>query len=406
MSNSNVYTRLHSLFSSTRNAANSIKSTHPKPTETTKSLTSAKRKEINLGIKDLLDEKDSQKLVQKFKLLSQEKYFRQRHKIYENTIHRLALANQNTLIEDALESQKKYIIGEPFAARIIFLYGKAGLFEHAHKVFDELPQLGCQQGFKSFNVLLGAASNSEKYDKVYELFRELPKKLSIKPSVHCYNTAAHALCKLGLIDDAVSLISEMEMNGLNPSVVSLNTLLGAVYEKKGFEEGEKVWESMIEKGVVPDVLSYNFKLQRLVNDGKLSKAMELIMELESKEISPDVGTYNGLILGACKNNDLDEVRRWYKELLNSGIFPNKVTFNTVIPFLCENGDFGLAYQVCKRMFRHQCSVDQSLLQKVANGLAKKSMMEEAKILVGLGKSNSYFPYDLELPTTGIMRYFL
>ncbi|XP_021719454.1 pentatricopeptide repeat-containing protein At3g13160, mitochondrial-like [Chenopodium quinoa] len=402
MSKSNVCTRLHGLFSSTRNAANSIKSKTPKPTELPHS---SKYQAINLGIKDLLDEKDPTKLVQKFNFLSQEKYFRQKHKIYENTIHRLSLAKQNTLIEEALESQKIYIVGEPFAARLIYLYGKAGLFDHARKVFDELPQRGCVQNFKSFNALLGAASNSGKYDKVYELFRVLPSKLTIKPSVHCYNTAAHALCKLGLFDDALSLLDEMEKNGLNPSVVSYNTLLSAFYENKGFEEGEKIWKRMIEKGVVPEVLSYNFKVQRLVNDGRVFEAMGFVTELESKGLKPDVGTYNALILGACKNDDLDEVRLWYYELLNSGCSPNRVTFNTVVPFLCDKGDYGLAYQASKRMFRHQCSVDESLLQKVVDGLTKKSMMEEAKVLVGLGKSNTYFPYDLVLPT-GIMRYFL
>lgn len=388
---SNCYARLHSLFS--KNATNSIKSKlppiqNPKPT----------RQAINKGVRDLLDEQDSQKLVQKFKSLSKDKYFRRKYRIYDYTIHRLVLAKQFTLIEDALNSQKIYIHGEGFASQLMYLYGKAGLFGHAHKLFDELPQLGCQQGVKAFTALLGAAASSEEFDKVVELFRELPSKLSIKPSIECYNTAAHALCKLGLVDKAVALLDEMEENGLKPCVVSFNTLLFAFYDKGEFDGGEKIWDRMIKVGVVPNIISYNFKLQGLVNEGKISTAMELVMGLESKGLRPDVCTYNALILGSCKSDDLDGVRNWYKELSGRGCTPNKVTFNTIVPFLCDKGDYGLAYQVCKRMFRQQCSVDESLLQKVVYELAKNSMMEEAKVLVELGRANSYLPYDLKLPS--------
>ncbi|KMT04049.1 hypothetical protein BVRB_8g186460 [Beta vulgaris subsp. vulgaris] len=404
---SNVYTRLHCLFSSNRNSANSIKSKlpqiqNPKPTKSTPNINA----DINQGVKELLDERDSKKLVEKFTSLSEHKYFRTKHRIYGNIIHRLTLSKQLSLIEYLLESQKIYISGEAFAARIIFLYGKAGLFEHAHKLFDELPDRGFEQSDRTFSALLGAGCNSGNFDKVYELFQEVPVKLAIKLSMDSYNAALHALCKLGLFDDAVALLDVMEEKGLKPSVCSLNTVLGAFYEKGEFEKGEKIWERMIGSGVVPDMISYNFKLQKLVSEGKISEAMELIMELESKGLNPNVGTYNALIIGSCKHDDLDGVRRWYTELMSRGCIPNRVTFHTIVPFLCDKGDYSLAFQVCKRMFRRQCSVDKSLLQKVVDGLAKNSMIDEANILVGLGRSNSFFPYNLVLPNQGVVGFFL
>ncbi|XP_021719453.1 pentatricopeptide repeat-containing protein At1g55890, mitochondrial-like [Chenopodium quinoa] len=418
--------RLHSFF--TKTAANTIKPKFPKvpktrevpkvpkPTKISEIqipifpkqqplIALANNQVINKGVRELLDERDTQKLVEKFNFLSPNKYFRQKYKIYDYIIHRLVLANQISLVEDTLESQKEYINGEGFAARIMYLYGKAGLFDHARKLFDELPQRGLEQNAKTFNALLVAAYHCEDFDKVYELFRELPSKLSIKPSTGCYNVAAQALCKLGLIDEAVSLLDKMEHNGVKPCVITYNTLLGVIYEKGEFDEGEKLWERMIKSGVVPSVISYDFKLHRLVKDGKISEARELFMELETSGIKPNAGSYNALILGACKNDDLDEVRRWYNELLNDGCAPNKATLNTIIPFLCDKVDYGLVFQVCKRMFRRQCTVDESLLQKVVDALAKNSMMKEAEILVGLGKSNSYHPYNLVLPPTGIMGYF-
>ncbi|KAK9669050.1 hypothetical protein RND81_13G105600 [Saponaria officinalis] len=221
--------------------------------------------------------------------------------IYKLTIHRLALAKEYTLIEKALESQKIYVGTEGFGSRIIYLYGKYGMFDHAYKVFDEMPERKCKQGVKSFNALLGAAANSEKYDKVYELFRELPEKMSIELNVDCYNTAMHALCNTGLVQDAVLLLDEMEVNRLKPDDVSFNTLLCVYYERGECKEGEKLWERMIKSNFVPNIQSYNFKLKGLINNDKLLNALELATQLNNLGIKPDVCTYNVVINGLINN---------------------------------------------------------------------------------------------------------
>ncbi|KAK1396500.1 hypothetical protein POM88_006363 [Heracleum sosnowskyi] len=48
-------------------------------------------------------------------------------------------------MEDILEFQKQFedITNERFMVRLISLYGKAGMFDNARKVFDEMPELKC-----------------------------------------------------------------------------------------------------------------------------------------------------------------------------------------------------------------------------------------------------------------------
>ncbi|XP_074305049.1 uncharacterized protein LOC141639974 [Silene latifolia] len=399
MSKPNLYTRLAGMFSSTQKAKTSFKpSTLPKPTN---SPVSAPSKTVNQKVDDLLDEKDSRILVEKFKHLSQYSYFRERcREVYKLTIHRLAVAKQYELIEEALESQKKYVSSEGFASRIIHLYGKSGMFDHAYKLFDELPNKKRTQGVKCFNVLLGAAANSEKYDKVVELFRELPVKLSIKPNVDCYNTTMHALCKMGLVDEAVLLLDEMKENSLDISVVSYNTLLCAYYEAGECEKGNKLWERMVKDGVAPDIHSYNFKIRGLINDGKLPEALELAMQLKDKGVKPNVGSYNVVIQGLIKDDDLVSVKEWYGKLLESRLLPNKTTFGILVPFLCQRGDYGFAFEVCEIMLKRRFSlIDEAILQNVVDGLAMNSTIDKAKVLVELGLSNSYAAYHLVMPAS-------
>ncbi|CAO2823731.1 unnamed protein product [Amaranthus hypochondriacus] len=401
MSNSKVLIRLHSLFSSTPKPINSIKALPPtqylNPTKTT-FLPSENNQFVHNSIKDLLNQNTSRKMVQIFKSLTGNSYFRERHsRIYEIVIHRLFLAKELSLIEDVLESQKDYISNEGFGARLVYLYGKAGMFDHARKVFDELVQRGDMHRILLFDTLLGAAHNAGEFDKVYQLFQELPSKLGIKPSEVAYSTAVHALCKLGWFDDALELFDRMEENGINPRVYSFNSLLCGIYENGKFEEGDKIWERMIKNGVVPNTISYNSKLHRLFNDGKVSEAMGLFMEMKSNGLKLTVCTYNALILGSCKSDDLDGVRKWYKELGNSSGVPNRVTFGIIVPFLCDKRDFDLAYQVCRVMVKRICLLDEALLQRVVDELVKNSMVEKAQVIVGLSKSNSFVPYNLVLP---------
>ena len=406
---------LYRIFCSTQKATNAINSStqkakdaikfaprtpNPKPMGMESPL--SRKPWITTAVKDLLNETDCDKLLHKFTSLSQSGIFRRRHhKVYKCVVHRLALAKRFSLIEQALEPQKKYICGEGFAARFIYLYGKAGMFAHAYKVFDELPERKCERGSTSFNALLTAAVSSRKFDKAYELFRELPPKLSIKPDVDSYNRVAYALCELGLLDNAVSLLDEMEANGLKPDAISFKTLMGAFYKKGDIARGDETWERMINSGLVPDIQSYNFKLLGLVKEGKLTEAVELVEELKSKDLDPDLGTYNALIQRSCKNDDLEGAKKWYVELLKHRCMPNKVTFSTLIPFLCQKRDYGFAFEVCQKKFKRQCSViDGALLQDVVDGLVKNSMTEEAEALVKLANSSSYVPYSITMPSSG------
>ncbi|KAF6135132.1 hypothetical protein GIB67_035203 [Kingdonia uniflora] len=122
-------------------------------------------------IKELIyEEKDLTKVVENFKKLSKSKFIHFRHggrnNTYELTIRRLASAKQFSAIEEILEEQKKYnnILKEGFAIRIISLYGKAGMVDHAFKTLEQIPELKCDRTIKYVNALLSAYVDSKKYD--------------------------------------------------------------------------------------------------------------------------------------------------------------------------------------------------------------------------------------------------
>ncbi|KAK9267497.1 hypothetical protein L1049_009925 [Liquidambar formosana] len=349
---------------------------------------------------DLYRERNLKRLVQKFKKSSELDRFRTKTGVYEDIVRRLASAKRFRWIEEILEDQKKYkdISKEGFAVRLISLYGKSGMFDHAHKVFDEMPDLKCDRTVLSFNALLGACVNSKKFDRIDEFFRELPDKLSIEPDRVSHNVVIKAFCEMGSFESAISMLDEMEKKGLEPDLITFNTLFNGLYGNSRFSDGEKIWDLMEKKNIVPDIRSYNAKLLGLALENRMPEAVKLLEEMGSKGVKPDVFSFNTLIKGFCNEGNLEEAKQWYIELGKSDCAPNKVTFAMLVPFVCEKGDFNLAFELCKEIFNQRCLVDAALLQLVVDRLVKASKVEEAEKLVELGNSNGYSRYGLKLPS--------
>ncbi|KAL2931191.1 hypothetical protein RDABS01_036601 [Bienertia sinuspersici] len=341
------------------------------------------------------------KIVQTFKKLTQTSNFRRKTSFYEHTVQRLANAKSFNLIEEILEDQKKYddITDEGFAVRLISLYGKAGMFDHAHKLFDEMPELKCKRTVMSFNALLGACVSSKKFDKVDEFFRELPGKLSIKRDVVSYNNMIKALCTVGSFDSAVLLLDEMVKEGLKPELITFNILLDAFYKKKGFLDGEKLWVLMEKYDVVPDIRSYNARLYGLVSEKKIQEAVDLVQEMVSKGMQLDGFTYNILFDGLCRDGKhMEEVKRWYNEMMKTKCPPTRLTFATLLTFACDNNDFNFASRLCRALLYRRLRLNRVSLQKVVDGLVKQSNIKEAETLVRLGKGSEHSCYhNLKMP---------
>ncbi|KAF5183383.1 Pentatricopeptide repeat-containing protein [Thalictrum thalictroides] len=274
------------------------------------------------------------------------------------------------------------------------------MFDHAFKLFDELPQLNCQRTLLSFNALLSACVASKQFNKVEELFREMPLKLSISPDVATYNTVIQALCKMGSFDSAESMLAEMESNGVTPSLITFNTIMHGFYFNGRFSDGERIWATMEKSGIAPDIVSYNGKMQGLLlNGGKISEAVELFKELHSSKVKPNHISYNFLIKAYCNDGNLEAVIRTYNRLLKNGYIPNRTTLEMLIPSICEKGDIDHARKICEENVSVNCYISVGTLQTVVDGLVEVSRTEEAEKLVKLATSKMYAYYSqVKMPT--------
>ncbi|KAA0052739.1 pentatricopeptide repeat-containing protein [Cucumis melo var. makuwa] len=394
MSSSSLFRRLHGIFNHSRSPTRIFN----KPNL---SLPSSATKKSNKSpaATPLTAEQGLQELANKFIKNSESKLFRRKKGTYDYTIRLLAVRKSFSMIEDIIEAQKKYedIKDEGFATRLIMLYGKAGMLSHARKLFDELPALNCERTVRSFNALLSSCVNSKEFDQVEKIFREVPRELSIEADVRSYNIVINAYCEMDALDKAILFFNDMEKNGMEPDLVTFNTLLAALYRKGQFSDGESIWAMMESKNIAPNLISYNARLRGMVLEKRIQDGIELLAEMEEKEIKPDVYSYNILIKGFCEDGDLEEAKKWYDKLKESEVVPNASTYATLLSLLCEQGDFDFGLQLCKEAIDNGLVFHTAEVQRVVDGLAEDSKMEEANDLVELYNSNSKLKFKLKLP---------
>lgn len=345
----------------------------------------------------IISERDPALLLAKFKSSARLYRFRCNAHVYRVAVRRLAASGDRDAVHDLLSSQKQYpdIAKEGFALRLLTLYGYAGMFDRARELFDEMPSLGCPRTVKSLNAVMGAAMATERFADVPLLFEQLPGELSVVPDVVSYDWLVDAHCRLGRLDDALGALEKMGEADLVPKIETFNKILNGLYENRRFGDADRVWGMMKEGNVAPNVASYNAKIRGLVLAGKMEEARGVFDGLQGVGLEPNVDTFNALIKGFCEEKNVNAVDKLYCELSKYLVSANYVTYALIVPLLCEAGKIDMAYRVSMLSVINKRYIDIDVLQRVVDGLVKKSKIEEAKELAKLCKG--HYEKDLIVP---------
>lgn len=254
------------------------------------------------------------------------------------------------------------------------------MFDHALNTYNQMDELGTPRSTVSFNALLAACNNSRLFDRVPQLFDEMPKRYGLVPDKVSYGTLIKAYCEKGSAELALKTLEEMEEKGVEVTAVTFTIILDALYKMGRIDEAERVWNEMVEKGCSPDVATYNVKISH-AHGGMPEDVKGLIEEMTASGLKPDTISYNYLLTSYCRNESMDEAMKLYEELEASGFRPKAATFRTLIHYLCKNGAFEMGYDVFKRSVFHHKIPDFATLKVLVEGLVAKKKLKDAKGLI-------------------------
>ncbi|KAL5221871.1 hypothetical protein ABZP36_026584 [Zizania latifolia] len=359
----------------------------------------SRRKPLAMVIKDLVRQRDPDKLVSEFIAASSaSSSFRATDRIYEMAVSRLAAYGRRDGVTAIIDAQKPFLetSTEGFAARLIRLYSRASMPSHAAETFRGLPSR--HKSTMTFNAVLTAYRGAGEFDALAVAFKEIPASHpSVVPSVYSYNILLHALCKKPDLPVALDAVTLMEKCGVSPNILSFNTLLNGFYNHGDIEGAEKVWEMMKERNVAPNTKSYYAKLRSLVAEGRIGDAVAVFERMEKDGPKPDPLSYNELIRWYCKDGRLEEAKKLYEDMAKNECSPNRLTYQTLVPCLLEAGELDYALRCCHELFNSTYRMDCSMLQEVVIALVTASRVKEATKIVQLGWENHYPRNILKMP---------
>lgn len=299
----------------------------------------------------------------------------------ELTVQRLAKSQRFSDIEALIESHKNNpkIKTEPFLSTLIRSYGRASMFDHAMKMFEEMDQLGTPRSVVSFNALLAACLHSDLFERVPQLFDEIPQRYNnITPDKISYGMLIKSYCDSGSPEKAMEIMRDMEVKDVEVTIIAFTTILGSLYKNGLVDVAESLWTEMVNKGCEMDNTVYNVRLMNAAKESP-ERVKELMEEMSTVGLKPDTVSYNYLMTAYCVKGMMDEAKKLYEGLEQEhNCVPNAATFRTLIFHLCINGLYEQGLAVFKKSAIVHKIPDFKTCKHLTEGLVKNNRMEDAR----------------------------
>lgn len=338
-------------------------------------------------------ERNPERLYELFKANAHNRLLVENRFAFEDAVARLAGARRYDLVEEILEQHKALPQGrrEGFVVRIIGLYGKARMPDHALKTFEEMEMYGCPRTAISLNATMKVLMQARLFDKVIWLIQEGPEKYGVKLDDISYNTVVKMLCDMGELHSAYSAMQDMEKADLRPDVITYTTLMSAFYKCGQREVGDGLWNLMRLRGCEPTLASYNVRIQFLINRRRGWQANDLVRKMYAAGIKPDEITYNLVIKGFFMMGEHEMAKTIFGAMHGRGCKPNAKVYQTMIHYLCQRRDFDLAFRLCKDSMERSWFPSIDTIKQLLKGLIGISKDRNAKEIMKLvsGRKPSY-----------------
>ncbi|QHO52997.1 Pentatricopeptide repeat-containing protein [Arachis hypogaea] len=261
------------------------------------------------------------------------------------------------------------------AARIVYIMRKRGLVPsvacynyiihglskdgdcmRAYQLLEEA-EFGFLLSEHTYKVLVEALCQVLDVDKARKVLEHMLKLLNVlvlmlqsqcHADVITLNTVINGFCKVGRIDEALTVLQDMLSGKFSaPNVVTFTTIISGLLDTARVDEAvELLHKVMPENGVRPSVATYNAFLRGLFKLKRLNDALRAFNNMASNGITADSTTYTVVVDGLCESNQIDEAKNfWHNVIWPSGIHDNFV-YAAILKGFCRTNNFNEACHFC------------------------------------------------------------
>ncbi|XP_074316600.1 pentatricopeptide repeat-containing protein GUN1, chloroplastic [Silene latifolia] len=298
---------------------------------------------------------------------------------------------------------------------LISAYGRSGFYTQAIGVFDQMKVQGLKPNLVTYNAVIDACAKAGvDFDVVSRIYDEM-LAIGVNPDRITFNSML-AVCKCGLWEEAMSLVGEMGIRGIDQDLFTYNTLLDVICKGGKMDLAFEIISQMTAKNVLPNVVTYStvidgfakagrlddalgmfeemkyvgIKLDRVCHNallsiylklGRFKDALNVCQDMENTGIRKDVVTYNALLGGFGKQGKYGEVKQVFERMKASRVSPNVLTYSTLIDVYSKGGFYKEAMQVFREFRQAGLKADVVLYSGLIDALCKNGHVESAVLLL-------------------------
>ncbi|KAJ1262798.1 hypothetical protein BS78_09G137100 [Paspalum vaginatum] len=213
--------------------------------------------------------------------------------------------------------QKGYLANTITLNVLLDIYGKAGLFNRAEKVFHMARKQGLTD-IISYNTIIAAYAQSGNFRSV-NYFVQRMVDAGFPVSLEAYNCMLDAYGKAGQLEEFAAVLQKMKRAKCRFDHYTYNIMIN-IYGRKGWiEDVANVLAELKSRGIEPDLYSYNTLIKAYGIARMPEDAVKLMQEMRIKGISPDRVTYTNLIAALQRNENFLEAVKWSLWMKQTGV---------------------------------------------------------------------------------------
>ncbi|KAL6660869.1 hypothetical protein ACP70R_000253 [Stipagrostis hirtigluma subsp. patula] len=200
---------------------------------------------------------------------------------------------------------------------LLDIYGKAGLFNRAEKVFLMARKQGLAD-IISYNTIIAAYAQSGDFRSM-TYFVQRMQDAGFPVSLEAYNCMLDAYGKAGQLEEFAAVLQKMKRAKCSFDHYTYSIMIN-IYGRRGWiEDVANVLTELKSRGVEPDLYSYNTLIKAYGIAGMPEDAVKLIQEMRIRGISPDRVTYTNLIAALQRNENFLEAVKWSLWMKQTGV---------------------------------------------------------------------------------------
>ncbi|KAL2649340.1 hypothetical protein R1flu_017468 [Riccia fluitans] len=257
-----------------------------------------------------------------------------------------------------------------------------------------LPLFMCIQGYW-FNKakLCGVAGNSVIYnsiieahckvgdmDKARELWSEMQEQGMVS-SLQVFNVLMDGYCRIGDEENCLAVLNRIEEAGYEPTIVSYGCIINLYVKLGKMAEAVDMSKRMEAQGILHNKMTYAMLMNGYVRTGDCAGAFATFQSMYEKGIKPDVVVFNALVSAFSKNNEMPRALQTLQRMEQEGLNPSAQTYSIIIDGYARHGDVEMALKTVQTMMKAGCRPTAATYNAILHGFVHEGQIDKAAAIL-------------------------